>query len=358
LAAISLGNILIFTLLLLNPDIPQSLFWWTGMRAYTLPVIFATLYILIYAWFLDKTANRYITFLTGFLVIFIAGGFSETYTPVQFIFFLSLFGLEFLTKRINIQKSYSGILLGGLIGSLVALIVMIIAPGNSIRQSNSAPTPDLISIFQISLVGYFDFLNQLLTNQIKVTGVLGAVFACGWLGFHYHNQNKREPFLAPALFLTGLIFAFGCFIPAAYGTSAPPPYRSLSIATYFLTTFFMLAGFMEGQYLSNKNTASISWLAISVSLFIISLCLITVASIFTSQTIFAKEADYVIFADKWDRIDRKILRAREKGDDRVIIPPMKNWAKLGDVSEDPNYWINKCYSDYYGIQILTEHKTP
>jgi len=47
LAALSLGTVFLFVVLLLSPNIQQSLYWWNGMRSYGLPLILLTLYLVL-----------------------------------------------------------------------------------------------------------------------------------------------------------------------------------------------------------------------------------------------------------------------------------------------------------------------
>ena len=45
-----LGIVLVYATLVISPEITQSFFWWGGARGYFLPLIFASLFIMISAW--------------------------------------------------------------------------------------------------------------------------------------------------------------------------------------------------------------------------------------------------------------------------------------------------------------------
>ena len=66
-----LGPIFVLAMLLINPDIAQSIFWWSGMRAYNLPVLFATIYVFVYFFLRKKQIHWFVAFLTGFLIVFL-----------------------------------------------------------------------------------------------------------------------------------------------------------------------------------------------------------------------------------------------------------------------------------------------
>ena len=51
LAAVSSGTAVIYVTLLANPDVPQSLYWWGGMRSYIPPLLFSTFFVVIFSTF-------------------------------------------------------------------------------------------------------------------------------------------------------------------------------------------------------------------------------------------------------------------------------------------------------------------
>jgi hypothetical protein len=52
-------------------------------------------------------------------------------------------------------------------------------------------------------------------------------------------------------------------------------------------------------------------------------------------------------------MDAQITRAKAAGEQQVIIPIMTNWAGLDNPNDNPKFWLNYCYSKYYGINVLT-----
>ncbi len=351
-----LGPIFVLAMLLINPDIAQSIFWWSGMRAYNLPVLFATIYVFVYFFLRRKQNNAFAAFLTGFLIVFFMAGFSEIFSAVQIVFFVGLFSLEmYLDKRYSnsfYKNSTYFLTVGSIVGAALGGFVMVLAPGNFVRQSYFEQPPGIIRTLELSFSGFSNFLLEIFHDEQKVLGLTGAFFIFFCVGLLTRPTQKLPTWLAPLFFVNGFVFMFGCFIPASYATSTLTPYRALSIATYFFLCFFLAAGFTAGQTIQQQSI-----LGQKKQIYLLIIFCVTGTFLISSvanqmqQKWTVYEAEYVLFADKWDRVHKQIVREKNKGETHVFIPPMKNWAKLGDPGQDPAYWINQCYSDYYGIEI-------
>ncbi len=344
----------IFTILLISPDVPQSLYWWTGMRAYTLPLIVSTLYAGLYKWLYRTQKNRsaFLWGMLGFGIIFINGGFSETFTPVQLIFFIFVIALTLWAKKPEYRETPLQFLFAGLVGSLLSLIVMVAAPGNAIRQTYFKPPPGLIEILQISFYAYLLFLTKLLTNPVIVYGLLGVLAASAWIGARFQPEIKINIWIIPALVVLGLGFAFGCFIPAAWGLSSAPPSRNLIIPSFFLAVSWIVAGFLGGVWL---NTLSISHsrFRAQIILPIIAFLLLGYSALSNASYLYSTRKAYMDYANKWTVVDQQIVQAREDGKTVIHIPSMNSWTSLDKPNNNPKFWLNQCYSKYYGIQVLS-----
>ena len=52
-------------------------------------------------------------------------------------------------------------------------------------------------------------------------------------------------------------------------------------------------------------------------------------------------------------MDAQILQARADNLDTVTIPAMNVWTGGGgDPTDNPRFWVNQCYSLYYGLTVL------
>ena len=105
-ASLSLGGAALFVILLLSPDVPQSFYWWAGMRPYTMPLIIITLYAILYQWYGRKQREKNEVLLwvgISFLVTAFGGGLSETFTPVQIVFFALLTGWNIIINKARVR---------------------------------------------------------------------------------------------------------------------------------------------------------------------------------------------------------------------------------------------------------------
>ena len=62
--------------------------------------------------------------------------------------------------------------------------------------------------------------------------------------------------------------------------------------------------------------------------------------------------EYQTYAAAWDQRDQFLRSQRAAGVTSVMIPRLTNPAYLDNLVNNPDYWVNACYSDYYGIEVL------
>lgn len=348
------GLWIVFGTLLISPDVPQSLYWWTGMRAYTLPLITITIYLVIFALF-QRTGERskYWQFwiLASFGIIFIGGGFSETFTPVQLVLFIAVSILFWLRKPDFHNRAFY-FLLAGVLGALVSLIVMIAAPGNSNRQAFYPPSPNLLTLSRIALTAYLAFLKEIFTTPEKIMGLVGLIMASFWLGTLTKTKIIGSVWIPLSIFASGFILAFGCFPPAAWGLSEAPPARNLIIPAFFLVVCSLTAGFFVGNLISSRiGLAHLT--EIRLSFLIVSIGLLGYSGLINAQNIYFARQAHIVYAQKWETVNQQIINARLSGNTIVHIQSMDSWTTLDKPNDNPKYWLNICYSKYYGIQVLS-----
>lgn len=348
--AYSMGTIFLFVVLVISPNVPQSFYWWNGMRSYGLPLILLTGYAILFQIGMERLKTQREIFagvVTSFLLAFVIGGLGETYVAFQLFLLAYLFALERLVHR-NVKSSVSLFLLAGLTGSMLSMLMVVSAPGNAIRQSFFPPHPSFVQMFQISLAGYLDFITEIVHTPEKITGLTGALFAFIWMGTQSVRKqigNHWNPF---ALFLGAFIISFACIVPAVYGTSELPPPRAYIIPVFILTACLMYTGFVTGEQLVKSSHQSI---LVKNSILITATFLIAYSALINTQSLFRDRGIYVEFAQKWDKTDALILKAKAEKQESVQIPAMDNWAGLEHPNSKREYWPNVCYSLYYGIQV-------
>lgn len=348
--AYSLGIIYVFSVLIVSPNVPQSVYWWNGMRSYSLPLVLLTGYWTLFKIGIDKLRTQkgiLAGIIASFLLTFAIGGLGETYVAFQLILFAYLLALEWLVHR-NIKSSISLYLLAGLAGSIVSMLLVVSAPGNAIRQSFFPPPPDIVQLFQISYVGYQDFILEIIRTPEKITGLAGVILAFIWAGTQSEPKQTRNHWISLAIFLGAFILSFACIVPGVYGTSEHPPTRVLIIPIFILTACLMYSGFIIGELFAKHTSQPI---LVKNSILIIAILSIGYSAAINAQSLFGNREIYIEFAQKWDKTDALILKAKAEKLKSVQIPGMDNWAGLERPTPKKDYWPNVCYSLYYDIQV-------
>jgi hypothetical protein len=336
-------------LFLLSPNIPQSLFWWNGARAYSLPLMLLTFCVALF-----QTAGGLFPNLppkigrgAGLILLFLIGGMGETYAIGQ----AGFIGFLIFMHLLNAQKTSTSdltVFTAGLAGAILSIMVIILAPGNAIRQSFLPPSPGLGKLISVSVQGYAAYIHEFFLEPERITGLMGAILLYVWTGIRYKDHFSSNVRWILMNILGGIALSFLCFPPGVYGYSEPPPSRTLIIPTFFLLTCILYASYLTGGWLSGppKNfVINENWVLAAA------LILMGYSTAMNSIDLLNQRQNYADFAQKWDVVDRLILEAKAEGRDSVTIPAMNNWAYLEAPTDNPRYWVTRCYSNYYGIQV-------
>lgn len=348
----SWGITFVYIVLLLSPQPTQSLYWWGGFSAYTAPLILGIFYLVMFLVYNAKEWKKAILLLwgiTSFLMAFGFGGISESFSPTFLMILVFTISWNIITRRWGNNRSSLWFLGAGLLGSILALITMISAPGNAIRMSYF-DHPAFLDIIQISINGYLDYLRTLLVTPQKILGILGVFLESILIGSITTNNNLPKKWSAHMLLILGVFLAFLSFPPAVYGTAEPPPNRVLVISSFMLTAGLMASGYASGKRLYSNPLVAFTTIKISL-LILATAVVLCLSSWITSRELYESRAVFIEFADSWDQADLLIRQAKENGDESVTIPALDNWAGLERPNENQKYWPNKCYSAYYGIQV-------
>jgi hypothetical protein len=349
LHSFAVAGMFLLIVLILSPSIPQSLFWWNGMRSYTLPLVVLTFYVLMFQIRnQNPKMNLAIVCSLGFILFFMSGGMSETFAVAQTAFLLFLIGLKVLNWS-NIPRTEWTILVFGLAGSICSTIVVILAPGNAIRQALLPPPPDLMKLLSISTQAYATFIYEFFVAPEKIIGLTAAIVSTLWIGGHYKDYAPANTRLIPVHILGSIAVSFACFPPGVYGYSEPPPARAMIVPVFFLTGFILYASFITGCWFASRYGSQ--WTS-NNALILLPVLLIGFSSTAATRTLFKERQVYINFAEKWDQVDSQIMQAKAQNLEFVNIPAMSNWAGLDRPNDNRNHSPTLCYSLYYDIQIF------
>jgi hypothetical protein len=338
----------VFAVFVSMPSIETTFYWWNGMRSYTLPLMFLTLFAVLYQWGIAKLkTGRAIVLGSAFstLFCFANAGLGDVYGVTQ-LGLLSVFLLLHLIRKDKKQAQIS-VLPAGIAGTALALIVIVLAPGNPIREAAQPPHPGLFRLLAIAWQGYAEMLHQIAREPQSLLAIVGCTLAAAWAG-----TRMREPLLSGraviGILLVGLVVSYGGFLPGSWGLSEPPPPRNVVVPLFVLLTSVFMAVFVLASALPRKVEAqAVAWL-----LAILAILSLSVAAGIDIPQRYAVIGEYVEYAQKWDNEETQILQARAGGAASVTVPVWQNWAGPVVFSDHPKNWLNQCASGYYGIEII------
>jgi hypothetical protein len=74
-----------------------------------------------------------------------------------------------------------------------------------------------------------------------------------------------------------------------------------------------------------------------------------------SREMWRQRSLFIDYARRWDEREQMIQRAKSEGLPYAQVLRPQNWGGLEEKAVDPKItWLTKCFSDYYGINVIPE----
>ena len=354
-----------FFVFMMNPVRYQVLDWMNGSITYTLPLIFLTL---LTTWFLrtiryDDHPQNFMTFFGIFLVALVGAGFSETTTALQ----ITVIVLTILFSIIRVRKGKKWKVvrwqLVGLAGSLVGIILMIVAPGNSIRQALLPQPTGLPTVFVLSFQYAWDFLiNIFRTMPLPVLVFFVTSLLIGFLTSSNQTEASDVRLSIPRIWrfilipVLVLILIASICAPSIYAESSYPESRALSSGIYIFVVGFVLLGFQAGNWLSalkSRMSQKITKFIEPIALVI--LLALSIYPIRATVKLIPEIRDTQAFATAWDQRNTAIIQSISVQTLVLDVPGINSQHGIQELTEDSNNWVNQCVADYYGLESIVAH---
>jgi hypothetical protein len=363
--AFALSGLVIFATLEGSPNVYQSLYWQTGMLTYTLPLILLTAYLgwlLFYADGLPDKSRRSWAIPASGAAAFVFGGFSETYVSVQTALLIALFILSTIMLQGKKRRQVNAFLGAGIVGSLLAMLVIVIAPGNLIRRGLMPPSPDPLELIKKSIYDVYIFSVISFRRQpyiVALSVILPALV--GFLTYQGVSLNKPLrpgdwarwlcPLVVTPVFTAGLIMA--SIMPSEYAISSYPDGRVLIMPAYFLFFGMTLWGLSLGARLRSLFVIQREWILSIASLaFGFSVCALLVFGFVSARTLTDQVPIARQYAQAWDKRDLTLKNIAEDQDEPIPVPSLRHMGFLAEIGYDPNEWINRCVAQAYGVDAV------
>jgi len=367
-ASFSLAMLIVYGTLDQTPEVIQSLYWQTGMLTYTFPLILLTLFagIVLHAMLIEpkyKIPKGFILFFSV-LIPFFAGGYSETSSALQ-VTALMLAAAGLITKRADIRfKRGLALIIAGLLGSIVSMIFVFLAPGNVVRRSLFPQSLPLFEILWLSVrFGAIFYVKTLWSTRITTFMLVVFSALIGFFATSFSEDSQITPFvwrrkLVRALLITpiiGYLLCASAMAPSVYGTNAYPPDRALIVPQNILSMTIVIWGTIFGIWLKTLQAGNKALHSKTILAVIAVITFLLLLSPFFSirRTLILKTSPMKSFASLWDRQEEQILIAKNEQEFNPRVIPLPHISGLHTIGDDADDWLNRCVASYYGLSSIT-----
>lgn len=356
-----MAAMVLFLTCLIAPNRFQVLFWLNGSITYTLPLV--TITALVY-WALrmiwqERKPNLFFLALFS-LGLVISAGFSETTSVLQF----TLFALALIYTLIRKLPQRSRLIFGlGTFFSLLAMLALIVSPGNHARQALFPAPPAFFQVIWLSFRYGLAFIFHTLIGYplpilfgILVAVMMGLLLARTRLGDPAQSTLKANRLWAYAGLSAsaGMILIVSTCAPSVYAQSAYPEPRALFPATYILILGIVVIGFLSGfaigcwertaKWLMSKGFETL------LAAGLILACLYPLRAGAALDPAFRQARGY---ADTWDaRLMAAITYPRNEKT-ALELRAINSQYGISELETDPAFWVNQCFARYYDLAGVT-----
>jgi hypothetical protein len=349
-----LSLLVVFFSITQSPDLYETLYWRAGMTSHLAPMVFIPFFGAFLLRQIRKTNERVPSLwvqAAAYIIALVLGGFSEPPTALM----ITILGVAIVAVwwwgDVRSRRSILIILTWSLLGTLTALLVMAIAPANSIRmQTPPPPLPELISK-TISYPSYFivDTLRTLPTPTLVSVVVAALLF---YVQYAHPSQPLSKEARNRLIILMLLVLAFtylliaASFAPSVYGQSYPVP-RARFAARVAMTVALIMEGALLGTLVAQVGFQSIYLRNLTLLAFMI----LALYPLRTAWRTLGEVPVYQQRAAAWDFRDAQIRRLKVEGTQDVVVGFLSDEESqdLGDYTE---YRLNRCAATLYGVKSI------
>lgn len=365
---------------------PEILFWQTGIINYSVSPLLVALGVgLLLRRLRSQVPITIGEMLVVSLLAFLGGGFSEGAVAVQ----ITLPVLALLVAAVKPTRNRRQIVsLAGAVlsGSLMSLIVMALSPGNLARaiyplNNEFGSSYDADNIQNIGgwilrtntgsrILDALSFTWFTIMNWIANRTVLASLAFCTglYLGLiHVIPGIRLDTKVIFRSLVTAGVFAYliilAAITPSFAARGIAPPERALLLPMFFLVSFVIYSGWCFGGIFSGISSGRlVSWIQTGVAGLAI-LCLLAgpLATLVSNIRTIPVLKSYAAIWDERDRLIRLhvssggrtiVVASIQKAKELSKLQPDSIW-KVGDIDEDPDYWVNRAAAQYYGLEEIS-----
>jgi hypothetical protein len=340
------------------PDLYETLYWRAGMTSHFAPVVFMPFWG---AFLLRQIRNARGGSLPSlwaqaacFLIPFGIGGLSEPPTALM----ITILGLgipaAWRWSESRNRRSILILLSWSLVGAVTALLVMGLAPANSLRMQT--PPPPLLEL--ISKIIYYPSFFVTGTLRTLPTPTLISIVVPAVLFYVKYghpvqgiitDQRNRLGLLMLILLVLAYLLIAASFAPSVYGQSYPVP-RARFAARVIMTAALMAEGALIGVLAARANVRSFQTIAFR-NFAILILALLALYPLRTAWRTYGEIPTYRQSAVVWDAREAQILAMKAQGEQDLVVPFLSE-VPIQDLGDHKGYRLNRCAAALYGVNSI------
>jgi hypothetical protein len=364
--ALVLAEMLIFFTVMESPNLFQTMLWRIGLITYTLPMVFLSLLtglilngVLKSRDGIQPRRGQYLGLMGCAAVAFLAGGLSETYLALQ----TGLLGLAFLCAFLGakgkIKPSWLLWLGSSLFGSSVAMVTVLLAPGNLVRQASMPPPPGVWGLILSSAVNAFLFIYislQEYSFQIMLLFLLSMLLSYILGTTNSIFAKPHSTWLVSALFLApviGYLMVICICAPSVYAQSSYPEARVLIEARFVMVLLTCVQGLIIGIGLGQLHTLSNEPPPVFLMVVVVLVSsAILLYPLYDARKIYSQVPDYRASATAWDGRNAQVIAEKAQGFENIQVKEFDGMSGISELSQDAGFWVNGCAADFYGVRTI------
>ena len=338
------------------PDLYETLYWRAGMTSHFAPLVFIP-FLGVFLLRQTRKASEHFPSLwvqaASFLIPFMIGGLSEPPTAWLITMLFLACCAAWWWSDVRYRKSRLIILIWALLGAIIALIVMAVAPANSLRMQTAPPGLLVLLSRIINYPSYFivDTLRTLPLPTLMSVAIPAILFYVKYVhpsqSLSTEASNRLEILMLVVLVL-GYLFIAASFAPSAYGQSYPVP-RARFIGRLLMTVALMTEGALLGVLASQVSVSLQSM--IFRNLAIVALMILALYPLRTAWRIFGEVPVYQQRAEAWDIRESEILKLKAEGVQDLVVRFLSN-VPIQDLGDRTGFRLNRCAAALYGVNSI------
>ena len=341
------------------PDLYQTLYWRAGMTSHFAPVAllpFLAAFVIGQIRRAGEQTPPAWVYAACFVIPFVIGGFSEPPITLSVTALILAILAVWRWVKTPARRSTVLILVWTLAGSAASLMVLALAPANSLRLGNTES-----NLFQLAwniFYSTFEFMiDQVRTLPLPVllNVAIPALFfyvRSGGSGGTASAKTRMQRIVSIlVVLLIGYILITASFAPSVYGQSFPAERARFAGVVLFSSTL-MAAGALMGILAAQSGWMFFQSPALKTS----ALLLFVLVSLYPLRTAWRVAADvpqYQQRAAAWDERDAQVRAMKADGIHDLTIPFLSSDA-VQDLGDRREFRLNRCAAQLYGVNsILT-----